>query len=286
MPESSAESTRRVLILGGTTEARALAGFLAASGDWWPVTALAGRTDGPRRPPGDLRTGGFGGPDGLAAYLADTGPVAVIDATHPFAARMGANAARACAVVGVPLLRLERSGWTADPDAGDRWTRVPDEAAAARAVAGAGSVFLALGRQALAPFAGLDETARVVVRSVDPLGPDTPLPCAVPIVARGPFDEADEAALLRDHGVTVLVCRDSGGADGRAKLMAARSLGVSVVMIDRPPRPKGVPAVHDGTAALAWLAGLAGLGSRRALAGPGPLAYHPRHDAGDGEQDG
>jgi precorrin-6A/cobalt-precorrin-6A reductase len=249
-------TARPVLILGGTAEGRRLAAALAEDARWHTITALAGRTGGPRLPPGAVRIGGFGGPDGLARYLTDQGIAAVIDATHPFAARMGANAAHACAATGTPRLRLERPGWVADPAAGDRWTRVPDEAAAADAVRGAPSVFLALGRQALAPFAGLDGTARVVVRAVDPLPPESPLPRAHAVLARGPFDEAGEVALLRDHGITVLVCRDSGGTEGRAKLMAARRLGVPVVMIDRPPRPPG-PLVGTVAEALAWLDALA-----------------------------
>ncbi|MCV2491783.1 cobalt-precorrin-6A reductase [Geodermatophilus sp. YIM 151500] len=240
--------TGRVLVLGGTGEARRLAGELVAAGV--PVvSSLAGRVAEPRLPPGEVRVGGFGGPTGLAAWLREHGTTAVVDATHPFAAGMTANAVAATRAVGVPLLRLQRPGWTAQP--GDDWRRVGSLDAAARAVEGFSSVFLTTGRQGLAAFAGL--TAAVLVRSVDP--PDPPLPARTTVVlARGPFTVDEERALVLEHRVDVVVTKDSGGAMTAAKLTAARELGLPVVLVDRPPVPDGVPAVGTVAEARAWLA--------------------------------
>jgi precorrin-6A/cobalt-precorrin-6A reductase len=221
-----------VLVLGGSTEGRALAERVPDA-----VLSLAGRVSAPRTVAGRTRIGGFGGADGLARYLTEHRVRAVVDATHPFAARMGTNAARACAATGTPLLRLERPGFTG------AFTWVDDVAqAAARA---RGRTFLALGRQELAAFADTD--AHCVIRTITP--PDVPLPRSHEVVlARGPFTLDDERRALGD--VDVLVARDSGG--DAAKLDAARELGVEVVMVRRPPRP-AVPSVATVAEALAWL---------------------------------
>jgi precorrin-6A/cobalt-precorrin-6A reductase len=245
----------RVLILGGTEEARALATALAADARFAPVTALAGRTAAPAALAGEVRVGGFGGADGLAAYLRDGGYAALVDATHPFAARISAHAEAAAAAAGVPRLALVRPAWTATP--GDRWIAAADEAAAAVALAGLGladgaTVFLALGRQRVDAFAGM-AGLRFLLRTVDPLDPPWP-GCRV-LVGRGPFAAAAERALLVDERVAALVCRNSGGASGAAKLAAARERGLPVVMIARPP-PPAPPCVADVAAALAWLAAL------------------------------
>lgn len=240
-----------VLILGGTTEGYALAAALAPRPDLLVVSSLAGRTASPRQPPGALRVGGFGGVAGLAAWLRGERIAAVIDATHPFAARMGWNAEAACRDAGVKLLRLERPAWQAGP--GDRWDEVDDWEQAARVLAASGrGVLLALGRQELAAFAGLDQV-RFVIRSVDAPDPMPPFAQAELVLARGPFSLDDELALLRRHRIDTIVCKNSGGTATDAKLEAARTLGVRVVMRRRPPRPP-VPAVATVAAATGWLA--------------------------------
>lgn len=241
-----------VLILGGTTEGYALAEALEAHARWRPVSSLAGRTGRPRPPVGEMRVGGFGGPEGLARYLAEADIAAVIDATHPFAARMGWNAAEGCAAAGVPLLRLERPAWR--PVTGDRWVGVPDWGGAVVALRdmGAHRVLLALGRQDLAPFAVLPRTW-FLIRSVEAPDPMPPFAAAEVLLARGPFTLEDETALLRDRAIDAIVCKNSGGTATDAKLTAARMLGVRVVMRDRPPRPAGVPVVASVPEALGWL---------------------------------
>jgi precorrin-6A/cobalt-precorrin-6A reductase len=240
--------TGRVLLLGGTGEARRLATRLVDDGV--PVTSsLAGRVADPLLPPGEVRVGGFGGAVGLAAWLQDHPVAAVVDATHPFAAGMTANAAEACALTGVPLLRLQRPGWTPQPGDDWRWVHSLDEAA--EAVAGFAHVFVTTGRQGLAAFAGL--RAHCVVRSVDP--PDPPLPARTAVVlARGPFTVDEERALMAEHRVDVVVTKDSGGQMTEAKLTAARELGIPVVLVRRPPVPPGVPVVATVDEAREWVA--------------------------------
>ncbi len=244
--------TGRVLVLGGTGEARRLATALVAEGAD-VVTSLAGRVADPVLPPGEVRVGGFGGAAGLAAWLDAHPVVAVVDATHPFAATITASAVEACAAVGRPLLRLQRPGWSEQP--GDDWRWVDTLPQAAEAVAGFGSVFLTTGRQGLAAFAGL--TGRCVVRSVDTPAP--PLPARTTVVlARGPFTVEEELALMRQHAVDVLVTKDSGSSMTAAKLAAARELGVPVVLVRRPPVPPGVPVVPGVEQALEWVGAQAG----------------------------
>ena len=242
--------TGRVLVLGGTAEARRLAARLVAEGVD-VLSSLAGRVADPVLPAGEVRIGGFGGAAGLAAAL--DGVAALVDATHPFAATMTAHAAEAAAATGTPLLRLQRPGWTAQP--GDDWRWVSSLEEAAAAVTGCRSVFLTTGRQGLAAFAGL--TAHCVVRSVDPPGPPLPAQATV-VLARGPFTVEDERALMTAHGVDVLVTKDSGGPMTEAKLTAARQLGVPVVLVRRPRLPAGVPVVATVEEAAAWLRGWAG----------------------------
>jgi precorrin-6A/cobalt-precorrin-6A reductase len=238
--------TLRVLVLGGTGEARRLATALVEAGAD-VLSSLAGRVADPVLPPGRVRVGGFGGVEGLAEALAEVD--VVVDATHPFAAAMTGNAAAAAAATGTPLLRLQRPGWSAGP--GDDWRWVSDLDEAAASVADAASVFLTTGRQGLAAFAGL--RGAVLVRSVDP--PEAPLPPRTTVVlARGPFTVEEETALMREHAVDVLVTKDSGGAMTAAKLTAARELGVPVVLVRRPPLPHGVPVVATVEEALDWLA--------------------------------
>jgi precorrin-6A/cobalt-precorrin-6A reductase len=235
-----------ILILGGTGEARELAAGLHARGV--PVTSsLAGRVARPRLPAGAVRIGGFGGPEALAQWLGAHGVHAVIDATHPFAERISASAATACAAAGVPLLRLERHGWSARP--GDRFTWVADLPAAAAAIPAHGRrVFLTTGRQGLATFAAVD--AWFLVRCVDPPAP--PLPARHQLMlARGPYTLRGELGLIDAHKIDVLVTKDSGGALVVAKLDAARERGLPVIVVRRPPRP-ATPAVAGVAEALAW----------------------------------
>jgi precorrin-6A/cobalt-precorrin-6A reductase len=239
--------TGQVLVLGGTGEARRLAAALLAEGVD-VLSSLAGRVADPVLPEGDVRIGGFGGAEGLADWLAGHRPGAVVDATHPFAARITASAASAAAASGTPLLRLQRPGWA--PRAGDRWRFVDSLGAAAAAVAGYRSVFLTTGRQGVRAFADLP--GRVLVRMVDP--PAEPLPAgATLLLDRGPFSVADELALMREHAVDVVVTKDSGGSMTEAKLTAARELGLPVVLVRRPPLPAGVPVVATVEEALAWV---------------------------------
>jgi precorrin-6A/cobalt-precorrin-6A reductase len=237
----------RVLVLGGTAEGRRLAEALTAEGVE-VLSSLAGRTADPVLPPGDVRIGGFGGADGLADWLRADRVRAVVDATHPFAAAITQHAVQAARATGTPLLRLQRPGWR--EQAGDDWRWVDSLEEAAEAVAGFAHVFVTTGRTGLGAFTRL--SAEVLVRSVDP--PEPPLPEHTTVVLeRGPFTVDDELALLREHGVDVVVTKDSGSSLTEAKLIAARQLGVPVVVVRRPPLPSGVPVVETVEDALAWV---------------------------------
>ncbi|MGW4485164.1 cobalt-precorrin-6A reductase [Amycolatopsis sp. NPDC004368] len=237
-----------VLVLGGTAEARALAAELHARGVA-VVSSLAGRVARPRLPVGEVRIGGFGGVEGLAAWLVEHDVSALVDATHPFAERIGGNAFEAAHAAGVPLLRLARPGWTAAD--GDRWHWADDLAHAAELLPGLGSrVFLTSGRQGLAAFAGLD-ALWFLIRCVDP--PEPPLPAHHEVLlSRGPYEVDGERTLLREHRIDVLVTKDSGGAMTAAKLTAARELGLPVVVVRRPPRPAAAE-VADVAEAVEWV---------------------------------
>ncbi|WP_405846462.1 cobalt-precorrin-6A reductase [Streptomyces sp. NBC_01518] len=231
-----------ILILGGTTEARELAAELTALPEVKVTTSLAGRVSRPGALAGDVRIGGFGGAEGLGVWLREHHVDAVVDATHPFAGTITANAARAGAVTGLPVVVLRRPGW--QPGPGDRWHPVASLAEAADVLPGLGRrVLLTTGRLGLAAFAHLAQL-HFVVRSVEP--PESPMPPDVEVLlARGPFTVADEAALLREHRIDVVVTKDSGGAATAAKLTAAREAGVPVVVVRRPALPDGVRAVPD-----------------------------------------
>ncbi|MEU9445649.1 cobalt-precorrin-6A reductase [Streptomyces sp. NPDC048304] len=236
-----------VLILGGTTEARRLAADLAARPGVRVTTSLAGRVARPAAVAGEVRTGGFGGAEGLAGWLRTHHVDALVDATHPFAETITAGAARAAAATGVPFVVLRRPGWRPGP--GDRWYDVPSLAGAAEALPGLGRrVFLSTGRLGLAAFAHLTDL-HFVVRSVEPPEPPVP-PDTEVILARGPFTVADETELLHTHRIEVLVTKDSGGEATAAKLTAARELALPVVVVRRPPLPQGVTAVPDVAGAL------------------------------------
>jgi precorrin-6A/cobalt-precorrin-6A reductase len=238
--------TPSVLLLGGTAEARELATRLDAQGV--PViTSLAGRVSRPRLPKGQVRIGGFGGPDAMATWLAEHDITRVVDATHPFAERISASAAQACAQAGVDLIRLERPGWTEQP--GDDWHWVDDLDEAARRIPTLGSrVLLTTGRQGLAAFAPTND-AWFLVRCVDP--PEAPLPPHHELLLdRGPYTLDGELALIDTHEIDLVATKDSGGDHTCAKLDAARVRGLPVLLVRRPPRPD-VPTVATVDEALA-----------------------------------
>lgn len=283
----------KVLVLGGTSEGRLLATELVTRG-LTVVSSLAGRVSSPRLPAGEVRIGGFGGTAGLAAYLAQEEISAVVDATHPFAAGITANAALACAGTGaapdstfasarrvslggragkgpdleasgesstqdrtrVPLLILRRPAW--HPQPGDRWTQVADLHAAASTISAhpaSTNVLLTTGRQEASAFAALRQ--RFILRAVE--APDGPLPehCEI-ILDRGPFTLEGERELFAGKHVHKLVTKNSGGPMTAAKLAVARERGLEVVMVERPPLPEGVPVVQEVAEAVEWVTRLAG----------------------------
>ena len=248
----------RLLLLGGTTEAGRLAETLARRDDLVVVTSLAGRTASPAPLPGRRRTGGFGGADGLAGYLRAERISALVDATHPFAARMRWHADEACNRTGVPRLRLERPPWQAQP--GDRWTAVATVAAAGEQIAGGRSrrVFVTTGRSELDALVPASDGRRWwLVRSIDP--PERlPLHPAEVILDRGPFSVDGETALLARHRIDLVVTKNSGGNATFAKLEAARNLGVDVLVVDRPPSPDG-PSTTTVAGAVEWVCASLGL---------------------------
>ena len=240
----------KVLILGGTTEASAIAAGLAGDPAIQAVLSLAGRTRAPALPAVPTRRGGFGGVEGLVRYLRDEAVDVLVDATHPFAAQMSRHALAAAEQAGVRRLAVVRPAWQAQP--GDTWTNVPDMQAAAAALGREPRrVFLTVGQGELAPFAAAP-WHDYLIRSIEPPDPGDLPPRARCIAARGPFELEGERRLLRDEGVEVLVAKNAGGAATAAKLTAARELGLPVVMVARPPALPG-PAVADAAGALAWL---------------------------------
>lgn len=243
-------NARRVLILGGTIEAVDLAKALDDDSAFEPITSLAGRTIHPTSVPGTIRSGGFGGADGLARYLAAEGIDRLVDATHPFAEQISRNAKSACARVGVPRLRLDRPPWSRQP--GDRWIEGSEPADAARRLPDdAGRVFLSIGRQDLEPFCSRPDIW-FLLRMIDPPAEPIPLPRYDLVLGRGPFAQEDEEALLAQYQIDALVSRNSGGSATYGKIAAARRLGLPVVMISRPPPPAGT-TVDSVEAAIAWL---------------------------------
>lgn len=232
-------------MLAGTAEARALAARLSGMAGIEATASLAGATRAPAAYAVPVRTGGFGGAAGLKTWLRDGAVAAVVDATHPFAARMPWNAADACTAAGVPRLRLLRPEWPSEPD----WTVVASLDAAARALPPGARVLLTTGREA-APFA-VRRDCRFWLRSIEPVH----LPAHIqPLLARPPFGPEAETALLRRLGATHLISKNAGG--DRSKLDAATAEGVRIVMVARPPGPPG-PEVGTVDEAAAWVAALA-----------------------------
>ncbi|MEM9319657.1 MAG: cobalt-precorrin-6A reductase [Pseudomonadota bacterium] len=239
-----------LLILAGTTEATALARAVAER-EVKGVVSYAGRVKRPMGQPLPQRVGGFGGVKGLAQYIRREGITHVIDATHPFAVQMSRNAVAACALAQVPLIALTRPQWQQVP--GDRWQRVPDIAGAVTALDRPRlHVMLAVGRMHLAEFAP-NPQHRYLLRLVDPPSQPLPLPEAEVIVGRGPFDAAADRALMARHGIGLVVSKNAGGTGAYAKISAARSLGLPVLMIDRPAQPDR-PELHDVAEVFDWLA--------------------------------
>lgn len=250
-----------ILILGGTTEASALAMALAGAG-LTATLSYAGRVESPRAQPVATRIGGFGGPEGLADHLRRNHITHLVDATHPFAAQISRNAVLASAATGTPLIALERAAW--QPQPGDRWTRVADTGAAALALAGPPRrVFLAIGRQHLGDFAGQPQH-HYLLRLVDPPNGPLPLPHTTVILARGPFDLAGDIALLLTHEIDTIIAKNAGGAGAEAKILAARQRALPVVMIERPTLP---PRRIAGTIAdvMGWIAHTAPSGTDRGV---------------------
>ncbi len=240
----------RILILGGTSEARQLAGRLADRADLNVTLSLAGRTSSPAAQGVPVRSGGFGGAAGLAGYLLKERIDALIDVTHPYAKAISANAVAAARQSGVPFVALRRPPWIAV--AGDRWTEVGDVGEAVRAVGQAPRrAFVALGRNELAPFVQAPQH-RYLFRSVDPIEPPLAVPRAAYVTGRGPFSEADDRALMTAHRIDVVVAKNSGGFATYGKIAAARALGIEVVMLRRPPASEA-PAIETVEEAVAWL---------------------------------
>ncbi len=240
----------RILILGGTTEARGLGERLAARDGLDVTLSLAGRTASPVPHAVPVRVGGFGGAAGLAGYIVKERIDALIDATHPYATIISGNAAIAARQTAVLFMALRRPAWTAN--AADRWIEASDTGAAVHVIGPQPRrVFVALGRNELAPFVGAPQH-RYLVRSVDPVDPPLPLPRVTYVTARGPFSEADDRALMAAHQIEVVVAKNSGGAAAYGKIAAARALGIEVIMLRRPPAP-AAPAVETVKDAIAWL---------------------------------
>jgi len=248
---------KHILILGGTTEARLLGQHLAARAEFSVTLSMAGRTASPAAQSVPVRRGGFGGIAGLIRYLRHQDVIALIDATHPYAPTISAHALSAALQSHTPILALRRPAWTAVD--GDRWIEVED---AEGAVRGLGpkprNVFLALGRQEIAAFASAPQH-RYLIRSVDPVEPPLPVPYALYIQERGPFDDEMELALLRAHAIDVVVAKNSGAQATYGKIAAARTLGMPVMMLRRPPEA-AMPAVATVDEAMAWLDHVLGTG--------------------------
>lgn len=240
-----------VLILGGTSEASALARACAAAGLGEVLVSLAGRTAAPLALPLPVRVGGFGGAQGLARFIGENGIRALVDATHPFAARISANAACAARETGIPALALRRPGWTRQPV--DRWIEVDSlDAAVAALGPQPRRVFLTIGRQGLPAFAAAPQH-HYLVRTIEPVADALPVPHVTELRARGPFDAQAEAELMARERIDLVVTKHAGGASTFGKIEAARHLGLPVVMIARPPAPD-MAATEDGAVALAFVA--------------------------------
>jgi precorrin-6A/cobalt-precorrin-6A reductase len=237
-----------VLILGGTAEGRELANLLVKAG-YSPVTSLAGVTREPSEIEGATRIGGFGGAEGLAAYLAQERFSCLVDATHPFAVAISHHAKAAAQSCSLPMIRLERPAWHAEP--GDHWIGAEDIETAASAIPSGAHILLTIGRKEATVFLTRTDISGVA-RMIEPVNMELGGNWRI-MLARPPFHVEKELCLLRDHSITHLVTKNSGGEDTRAKLIAARMRGIPVVMIARPVRPD-VPTRADPVAVMAFVA--------------------------------
>jgi len=239
----------KLLVLGGTRDAVALAKTLSKHERLHVIYSLAGVTVEPVLPDCEVRRGGFGGADGLLDYVQEVGIDAVLDATHPFAARMAMNAAEACNELDIPRLKYLRPAW--EPEEEDNWVRVSSAAETVPYLSHTKRIFLTIGVRELEPFGSL-ENAWFLVRFINqPDGP-LPLPAYEILIDRGPFDHDGEVALMKEHNIEALVTKNSGGHLVGAKLTAASELGLPVIMIDRPALPAG-PTVSREDEVLAWV---------------------------------
>ncbi|WP_309745015.1 MULTISPECIES: cobalt-precorrin-6A reductase [unclassified Chamaesiphon] len=240
---------KRLAIVGGTGEAMQLAALASDLPGLAVIMTLAGRTREPKAIAGNVRIGGFGGEAGLVEYLQTEKIDLIIDATHPFASRMSWHVASAATQVGIPRLMLVRPAWTRS--LGDDWIEVASVEAAVTAIpAWAERIFVTIGRQQLAPFAGL--TRWCLMRSIDPPDPSIPLPPGKLLLDRGPFSLDREREILTEYRIQAIVSKNSGGDATYAKIIAARELGLPVVMVQRPPAPEG-ERVADVASAIEWL---------------------------------
>lgn len=247
---SPSRKALRILVLGGTTEASALAEWLAGQAGIEATLSLAGRTAEPKLPPIAWRMGGFGGIEGLRAYLAAESIALVIDATHPFAAQMSHNACLACAQSDLPLLAIERPAWQAEPE--DHWIEVQDMPAALAALGSEPKrVFLGVGRLSLPVFEQAPQHV-YVIRVIDRPEKTLMLPKMLLIEGRGPFRADDDVALFEKERIDIIISKNSGGSGAFAKIEAARRLMLPVIMVRRPMIPART-CVADVKAAIAWI---------------------------------
>lgn len=229
----SDQKRARILLLGGTTEARAIAEVLAGRQDCETVMSLAGRTTFPASYRVPVRVGGFGGVDGLARHLREGGFDLLINATHPYASQMWVNAIEGTRKAGVPLIAIHRPAWS--PQKGDKWIHA-ESIADAIAMLGrrrSRNVFLPLGRKDLVQFEAVPKH-RYLVRAIEIFEPPLKLPNAIYLKARPPFAKADEIALMKKHEIELMIVKNSGGSASHAKLVAARELGIQVIVVARP----------------------------------------------------
>lgn len=236
-----------VLLLAGTSEAKQIAAGLKVR-SIKTIASLAGATRAPKTMDVETRIGGFGGEEGFVRFLADAAISAVIDATHPFAARITARTAAVCQARGIAYLHVLRPAWVARAE--DNWTDITQEEDAAKIIPKGDTVFLGTGRQTLDRFAGL-HGCRVICRQIDPPTAPFPFEGGEYLIGRPPFPVAREKALFKALGVDWLVVKNAGGEASATKLTAARELGIPVLMIERPPMPKA-ERVETVSEALKW----------------------------------
>lgn len=241
-----------VLLLGGTTEATALASKLSRDDRFRGVLSLAGRTANPAASEIPTRIGGFGGVQGLADYIGAHAIDVVVDATHPFAAQMSANAIAACQSCACPLVTLERHPWQRQD--GDHWINCATVAEAVQALPKTPSiVFSGLGRLSLDELAAAPQH-HYIIRLIDPPLRPLALPHVSLIMGRGPFKTTDDVALFRQHSIDFVLAKNAGGTASVSKIKAARVLGLTVMIIDRPFIP---PRKTHATVEAVWEALLA-----------------------------